>query len=118
MSKFVFTPGQRDEALTWYKENCPELDKYIADSIIYKLREGRFYLLDLLIDAYFKMKSLSFPIKPEEFVIGVEYKNKEAVKQGKEMVNLRFHNPKRNEGESYDPFARDVLINLLMGLQS
>lgn len=102
MSNFNFTPGQREEALAWVNENCKELYEYSRD-----MGTGE----DRMIDMYFKLKSMSFNLAPEEFVVGVEYKNEDAVTEGKEPINIRINNPHRGD-KPHNHFALQVLMNI------
>lgn len=101
MSNFNFTPGQREEALAWVNHNCGDFLALVHDSDI----------LDRLIDMYFKLKSMSFNLAPEEFVVGVEYKNEDAVTEGKEPINIRINNPHRGD-KPHNHFALQVLMNI------
>lgn len=105
MSNFIFTPGQREEALSWIKENCPEIINHF---------EYDSPKQDWLVDMYLKLKALSFSLKPTEFVVGVEYKDEKAVTEGKEIINLTFHNPHREDKPDY--FAQAILVQLLNSL--
>jgi len=100
--QFVFTPQQREEALAWIKSNCLPLYEYARD-----LSTGE----DRMIDMYFKLKEIKFELKPEEFILGIEYKDKEKVIGGNEEINIRFHNPRRDT--PHDEFAMQIAINLL-----
>lgn len=99
-----FTPEQRGEALEWIITNCPNVGTILAN--LTRLEQN--YILDM----YYRLQIVSFPLKPTEFIIGIEYKNSAAVMAGKEKVNLSFKNPKRK----YDEFAKDMLIAQLSKL--
>ncbi len=73
------------------------------------------YMDMAFVDAYFKLKVSSFNILPIEFLVGIEYKDKDEVIAGKEPVNIRFQNPHK-KGE-YDEVSYQVLINLLNQLK-
>lgn len=104
---FVFTPGQREEALAWIKQNCLPLYEYARD-----MGSGE----DRMIDMYFKLKSSTFELRPDEFIVGIEYKNQQAVIDGKEQINIRLQNPRR-EKTPHDPFALQVIVELLHRLK-
>ena len=80
---FVFTPGQRAEALLWIKQECPQLYAHIEEALT-----G--HEADMLIDMFFKLKSSTFELLPNEFIVGVEYKSKEDIIAGKEAINIRL----------------------------
>lgn len=113
MDKFVFTPGQREEALSWYKKNCYDFYVFLTT-----IKEAiKIDIQDLAIDIYFKLKDVSLPLEPNQFIIGIEYKDQKKVTLGNEPVNIAFHNPSRVAKKPCDPFARAVLMNLLTKLQ-
>lgn len=96
---------QKEEALKWLADNCSELLGAWPDTVN----------IDLIIDVYFKLKTISFPFKPKEFVIGVDYINKEKVAVGEEKVSITFQNP-HLPGVG-DPFAQQVVLELLQRLK-
>jgi hypothetical protein len=102
MANLVFTPGQREEAMNWVKSNCEAF-------------EGFPILQDYVVDMYFKMKSITFPLKSTEFVMGIEYKDSQKVADGNEKIKITFQNPHK-KGE-YDVFAHQVAIELLNSLK-
>lgn len=109
-----FTPGQREEALKWYEDNCPEVLQVLT------LGSAHGYSIeDIFVDVYFKLKKVPFSFRPNQFIIGVEYKNEYLVKQGKESPNIRVDNPHPLVGHNYthNHFALTVLMNLLKQLQ-
>jgi hypothetical protein len=114
MSNLIFSQGQKDEALEWYEKNCPDLHKIFTGHTGFDPNNGS--SSELAIDAYFKLKNISFDFQPTEFVVGIEYKKQEDVIAGTENVNIRFQNPhKLGKG---DPFAQQVVIELLNRLKS
>lgn len=106
---FIFTPGQRKEALDWIESNCDDL-KYHLDSMELDSRQP---IETMIIDIYFKMKSISFPMKPTEFVVGIEYQDEQSVINGTEYVNIALINPR----DSKDQFAFQILIELMNRLK-
>lgn len=107
MSQLVFTPGQREEALTWIKENCPDFSSLLDFEIT--------GMEDNLIDMFFKLRKVKFGIKPNEFLFGVQYQDKDAVLAGNEAINLSLLNP-HNKGE-YDVTAHQIAVSLLQRLK-
>lgn len=110
MSKFIFTPGQREEALSFIQQSCPDLYKYYDEALT-----G--HEVDLIIDLYFKMKQCAFDLHPREFIVGVEYKDEKAVIAGTEAINIRMNNPRRSKQSPHDQFALTVMANLLNRLK-
>lgn len=108
MSNLIFTPGQKEEAYQWYAQNCPDALALTKDDMSL-----------ILVDIYFKLKHIPFSFKPEEFVVGIEYKDAKAVADGKEVVNVRINNPHKKMADqiTYDEFALAVLYNLFKGAQ-
>lgn len=114
-SAFQFTPGQVNEALTWIKDNCPELYALIEGD-----KEGKYEQDTLMaVDMYFKLKNVPFSFKPHEFVVGIEYKQADKIKLGLEMPNVKVHNPHPRVAEQYthDVLALAILMNLLNQLK-
>ena len=114
MSELNVTPGQREEAVEWFKKHYPQLlsirdeHRTVEDTLIDISME------DTLVDLYFRLKNIQFDFLPTEFVIGVEYKDEEKAAKGEEKVNIRFQNPHKGE---YSKFAFDVIIELLNRLK-
>lgn len=103
-----FTPEQMKEAEDWYKENNPIL--------LDKCQEHE-WLMQQLYDVFFKLKRIKTYLKPNQFVIGVDYTgatDKEYRTKGDKMdlsklqVNLSFWNP-HPKGVA-DTLAKDILI--------
>lgn len=107
-NQFVFTPGQREEVQAWLKENCPKLHSHLEEAFT-----G--HEADMIIDMFYKLKNFNFDLKPEEFVIGIEYKDSDAVIAGTEQINIRMINPHKNK--TADQFAQSVLLELLNRLK-
>lgn len=107
--EFVFTPGQREEALAWLKENCNGLYIHIEEALT-----G--YEADMIIDMYFKLKSSTFELKPTEFIVGIEYKDQQAIINGEEKVNISIHNPDRKV--KHNQFAFEVMMEIIKRLKS
>lgn len=113
MKQFTFTPEQKEEATKWYKENCPEVAYFIQPNT------NGVTVTDILVDIYFKLKTVPFSFKPNEFIVGIEYKNETAIRIGKEAPNVRINNPHRKIGtqETHDQFALTILYNLFRQAQ-
>ena len=101
----IFTPEQKKEATQWIEKECPNLYNLMSEENV-----------NLFVDMYLKLKAVTFDLKPEEFVVGVEYKVREDVIEGKEAINIRFLNPRR--AGVADAFAQQLLIELLTRLKS
>lgn len=114
MEKFIFTPGQKEEAMLWYKANCLDYHKFLA-SLPEPLHDDVLSIGDCAIDTYFKLKNVNFNILPSEFIVGIEYKNQEEVIKGDEKINIRFQNPHKNN--TADQFAQAVLMELLQRIK-
>ena len=114
MSNFVFTPGQTEEALKWYTHNCPDVQDLIDIGTIH----GK-SVQDILVDLYFKLKNVPFTFKPNEFIVGIEYKDAQKIISGKEIVNVRINNPHKKIADqmTHDEFALAVLYNLFKNSQ-
>jgi len=99
-----FSAEQIKEAQDWLKANIPTLyiliEKALHDEIAYDL-----------YDMYFKVKQVEMKLQPNQFVVGVEYKDENKVKTGDEPVSLSFWNP-HAQGQ-YNKFAKDVLLHIL-----
>lgn len=104
-----YTPGQREEAIQWFKNNVPKvadlLDSYSGEHPIFN------GISDDLIDTYFKLKQSEFKVKPNQFIIGIEYKDQAKVITGEEKVNISFENP--HEKGKADMFAKSVLLHII-----
>ena len=115
-SPFTFTPGQKEEAIKWLTENCIDLIN-LADT--FEPTEARQYCLENLVDMYFKLKNLPFSFKPNEFIVGIEYKNEVKIRTGKEVPNVYINNPHPLVAEQFthDEFARTILYSLFKNQQ-
>ena len=109
-----FSPEQINEAVKWYNENNPALIKFCADEPEMRAQ---------LYDVYFKLKMISIELRPNQFVIGVDYKGvtqEEYKKKGqhadfsKFSCNLSFWNP-HQQGVA-DVLAKDILVSKLSTL--
>jgi hypothetical protein len=110
----TFTPGQREEALKWYAENCPESTLVMN----FGTAHGQ-DIQDVFVDVYFKLKSIPFNFKPNEFIVGIEYKNEVKIRAGKEVPNVRIQNPHKKVAgsDTHDELALIILINLFKQAQ-
>lgn len=108
MSDYIFTPAQREGALGWIKENCPDFYTYIEEALT-----G--HVTDMLIDMFLKLKDIKFDLKPNQFVVGVEYKDEKNALEGLEPINISIHNPHK-KGE-YDQFSFQALVHFLNTLK-
>lgn len=115
-SPFTFTPGQREEAMKWLTENCVDLVNLEQQ---FEPKENADYFRDNLVDLYFKLKNLPFSFKPNEFIVGIEYKNEAKIRAGKEVPNVYINNPHPLIAEQYthDEFARTILYSLFKQAQ-
>lgn len=107
-----FTPEQISEAAEWYRENNYSLWEQASSETIPQLT-----------DVYFKLKMISIELRPNQFVIGVDYvgvTKKEYIEKGqnadlsKLKVNLSFWNP-HPRGVA-DILAKDILVAQLAKL--
>lgn len=116
MNQFIFTPGQREEAIKWITENCIDLIN-LADT--FEPVEAKYYFFETLIDMYFKLKNVPFSFKPNEFIVGIEYKSEVKIKAGKEIPNVYINNPHPLIAEQFthDDFARTILYSLFKQAQ-
>lgn len=115
MQQFVFTPGQREEALTWLqKENLP-FYKFIMSLPEPASGVEMLSIQDCIIDMFYKLRGVSFPLKPEEFIVGIEYTDQIAVTEGEQQINIRVLSPRRET--PHDPFAFQVIMELLNRLK-
>lgn len=104
-----FTPEQREEAMNWYADNCLDILALVSHE----------NLSDLLVDVYFKLKTVPFSFRPNQFIIGIDYKSEYHIRKGTESANIRVDNPhKLIDGKStHNSFALTILMNLLKQLQ-
>jgi hypothetical protein len=116
MSSFTFTPDQRKEAMKWITENCIDLIN-LAET--FEPREAVEYCFDNLIDMYFKLKNVPFSFKPNEFIVGVEYKSEAKIRAGKEIPNVHINNPHKLVAQQFthDQFALTLLYSLFKNQQ-
>src|SRR5688572_653834 len=110
MSQFTFSPEQKEEARKWIVENCIDLINLIENV---DTKEEEIYRLELLIDMYFKLKNVPFSFKPNEFIVGIEYKNEAKIRAGKEVPNVHINNPHKIIAgqETHDQFALTLLYS-------
>lgn len=115
MTQFTFTPGQKEEALSWLQKNCPELHKWLSTLPEDKPELQVLSIKDSIIDVYFKMKKIKFDFKSKEFIVGIEYKDKDKVISGEEAINIAIHNP--HLSHEYDIFAHQALVYVLQKIK-
>lgn len=118
-----FSPEQKEEVTNWLKENCEELLAFaqVQVELRDKPESNRYFLIDWLCDMYFRLKMISIELRPNQFVIGVDYKGSgdkkkdyEDAKAGKIPFNLSFWNP--HPLGVTNELARDFLIAQLSKL--
>lgn len=103
------TPGQYDEAIEWMKKEEAQLIE-----TVFSLQEPEGTIIrNGLVSMFFKLKQSSFALKPTEFIFGIEYKDKQAVINGAEAVNIALQNPGRNDQREGDRFAFQIAQELL-----
>lgn len=107
-SAFQFTPEQEKEAVDWLADNCPELfGAWPSDNHDLPIK--------YLIDMYLKLKHYPYSFRPNQFIIGIEYKKADRVKLGLEAPNISVHNPHPRVAEQYthDENALLFLMSIL-----
>lgn len=98
-----FSPTQIEEAEKWFQGNNINLYKALDEPN--KM---------ILVDIYFKLKRIPIQLKPNEFIIGVDYKSEKDIISGKEQASLSFRNP-HFQGNA-NKFAKDFLLAQLSKL--
>ena len=103
-----FTPGQREEALTWFKENSPGI-KAMLEGVSFNLETK----ILIFIDLYFKLKKVDIALDANQFVVGVEYIDSNKVLEGKEKIKFTLHNPTRFGKARENYFAHQIMLELI-----
>lgn len=118
-----FTSEQIEEAEEWYKYNTPELYEFAKRQVgvTDKSESNQYFLLIWLYNVYFQLKTISIELRPNQFIIGIDYnssgnaeKDMEQAILGKIQFNLSFWNP-HPKGMA-DQLAKDFLIAKLSTL--
>lgn len=116
-----YSSAQIEEATKWLQDNCKGLYNFMIASPV--LTDAKNLLATRLTDMYFQLKQSPISLKPNQFVIGVDYKgvsredwikSPDTVDLSKAQFNLSFWNP-HSKGKE-DRLAKDFLITKLSQL--